>query len=182
MGSQLAAYLPSATMSLYRSIAVGSAMVAMASAFEIDEGAPLIQTALEMVSRASSSSEVLSLNLTNLIILLALKIAIVAFGLFSGGATGRSDSGSEISKEEITGGMCFLMYTAGDLDKMSCIKRAACERPQEAKQLLAASKMWYNIHKVLQVVPFDSEMKPIMSHVTEAVELSEVGDCSAYDW
>merc|ERR1712106_493316 len=106
MGSQLAAYLPSATMSLYRSIAVGSAMVAMASAFEIDEGAPLIQTALEMVSRASSSSEVLSLNLTNLIILLALKIAIVAFGLFSGGATGRSDSQNQIpetSSEELTG-------------------------------------------------------------------------------
>jgi len=170
-------------MSLYRTLAVGSAMVGMASALAIQEEAPLLETALQMVSRASSSSEVLSLNLTNLIILLALKVAIVAFGLFSGGATGRSDSTNEITKEEITGGMCFLMYTAGDLDKMSCIKRAASERPQEAKQLLAASKMWYNIHKVLQVVPFDSEMKPIMSHVAEAIEHGDSGnECSAFDW
>merc|ERR1712123_364803 len=184
MGTCFPAFVQSPSTSIMfsvsRSAVIGSAMLALASAETLSP--PFLQTALEVVSRASSSSEVLSLNLTNLIILLALKIAIVAFGLFSGGATGRSDSGSEISKEEITGGMCFLMYTAGDLDKMSCIKRAACERPQEAKQLLAASKMWYNIHKVLQVVPFDSEMKPIMSHVTEAVELSEVGDCSAYDW
>ena len=35
-----------------------------------------LQTALEVVSRASSSSEVLSLNLTNLVILLALKVTI----------------------------------------------------------------------------------------------------------
>ena len=35
------------------------------------------QTALEVVSRASSSSEVLSLNLTNLVILLALKVLLI---------------------------------------------------------------------------------------------------------
>merc|ERR1712130_864148 len=73
---------------LSRSALVGSAMLALAAA----EDAPLLATALEVVSRASTSSEVLSLNLTNLIILIALKIAIVVFGLVSGGGvTGRSD-------------------------------------------------------------------------------------------
>merc|ERR1712223_2163238 len=90
----------------------GSAMVAAAMAESID--APFLQTALEVVSRASSSSEVLSLNLTNLIILLALKVAIVAFGLFSGGAAGRSSTNSELSQADMTGGMCFLLYTGGD--------------------------------------------------------------------
>ena len=41
------------------------------------ESAPLLETALEVVSRASTSSEVLSLNLTNLIILIALKVSAV---------------------------------------------------------------------------------------------------------
>merc|ERR1712168_378794 len=172
---------PSIMLSISRSAVIGSAMLALASAESLSP--PFLQTALEVVSRASSSSEVLSLNLTNLIILLALKVAIVAFGLFSGGATGRSDSPHEITKEELTGGMCFLLYTAGDVSKMSCIKRAACERPYESKQLLSASKMWYNIHKVLNVVPFDSEMKPIMDHVAEAINHGEAGDsCSAFEW
>ena len=50
---------------LYRCIA------ALAAA----EEAPFLATALEVVSRASTSSEVLSLNLTNLIILIALKVS-----------------------------------------------------------------------------------------------------------
>merc|ERR1711973_715673 len=109
----------------------GSAMVAAAMAESLD--APFLQTALEMVSRASSSSEVLSLNLTNLIILLALKVAIVAFGLFSGGATGRSDSPHEITKEELTGGMCFLLYTAGDVSKMQIIYRWCTVEASQAR-------------------------------------------------
>ena len=45
------------------------------------ESAPLLETALEVVSRASTSSEVLSLNLTNLIILIALKVSAVVVEL-----------------------------------------------------------------------------------------------------
>merc|ERR1711941_160204 len=67
-------------------------------------------TALEVVSRASTSSEVLSLNLTNLIILIALKVAIIVFGLVSGGATGRSGEQTSVSRSDLTGGMCFLLY------------------------------------------------------------------------
>ena len=41
------------------------------------EEIPFLETALQVVSRASTSSEVLSLNLTNLIILIALKVSAV---------------------------------------------------------------------------------------------------------
>lgn len=45
----------------------------------------LFSEAFQLMGRATSTSEVLSLNLTNLIILLALKFVIFSIGLFSGG-------------------------------------------------------------------------------------------------
>merc|ERR1712026_88068 len=116
-------------------------MLALATA---QDEAPLLATALEVVSRASTSSEVLSLNLTNLIILIALKIAIIVFGLVSGGGvTGRSgDAPNALTQSDLTGGMCFLLYTGGDESKLSCIARAACESPSEADNYLSAAKLW----------------------------------------
>merc|ERR1712228_956072 len=55
-----------------RSAILGSAILALSAAEEI----PFLETALQVVSRASTSSEVLSLNLTNLIILIALKVSL----------------------------------------------------------------------------------------------------------
>merc|ERR1711973_766499 len=157
----------------------GSAMVAAAMAESID--APFLQTALEVVSRASSSSEVLSLNLTNLVILLALKVAIVAFGLFSGGATGRSSLGSltegadmSLSQNDMTGGMCFLLLTGGDEEKLSCVQRAACESPVSAGNYLQAAKMWYKMHKIIKVVPFQEKYQNIMVSVNDAMEHANV--------
>ena len=54
-------------------------MINCFSALAAAEDAPFLATALEVVSRASTSSEVLSLNLTNLIILIALKVSIKYF-------------------------------------------------------------------------------------------------------
>merc|ERR1719264_2290937 len=148
----------------------GSAMIAATMAESLD--APFLQTALEVVSRASSSSEVLSLNLTNLVILLALKVAIVAFGLFSGGATGRSSIGSlteraDMSQNDMTGGMCFLLLTGGDDEKLSCVQRAACESPISAGNYLQAAKMWYKMHKIIKVVPFQEKYQNIMVSVND---------------
>merc|ERR1711933_699691 len=137
-----------------RSAILGSAILALSAA----ENAPLLETALEVVSRASTSSEVLSLNLTNLIILIALKVAIVVFGLVSGGGvTGRSgEAPTSVSKSDLTGGMCFLLYTGGDENKLNCVARAACESP------LAAAKMWYKMHKLIQAVPFSEKYNVVM--------------------
>merc|ERR1712045_342069 len=62
----------------------------LATAGAEDEGSPMITTAMEFLARASSTSEVLTLNLTNLLILLVLKALIFGFGLFSVGGTARS--------------------------------------------------------------------------------------------
>merc|ERR1711981_619493 len=180
---------PTSTMfSVSRSAVIGSAMLALASAESLD--APFLQTALEVVSRASSSSEVLSLNLTNLVILLALKVAIVAFGLFSGGATGRSSLGSltegadmSLSQNDMTGGMCFLLLTGGDEEKLSCVQRAACESPISAGNYLQAAKMWYKMHKIIKVVPFQEKYQNIMVSVNDAMEHSNAGGaCEKYEW
>ena len=49
---------------------------------------PVLRTAMELMARASTTSEVLTLNLTNLLILLVLKALIFGFGLFAvGGVT-----------------------------------------------------------------------------------------------
>merc|ERR1712106_587678 len=167
---------------------IGSAMLALASAETLSP--PFLQTALEVVSRASSSSEVLSLNLTNLVILLALKVAIVAFGLFSGGATGRSSIGSltegadmSLSQNDMTGGMCFLLLTGGDEEKLSCVQRAACESPISAGNYLQAAKMWYKMHKIIKVVPFQEKYQTIMVSVNDAMDHSNAGGaCEKYEW
>merc|ERR1712168_1494946 len=173
---------PSIMLSISRSAVIGSAMLALASAETLSP--PFLQTALEVVSRASSSSEVLSLNLTNLIILLALKVAIVAFGLFSGGATGRSGADSELSQADMPGGMCFLLYTGGDEEKLNCISRAACESPVSADNYLAAAKMWYKMHNIIKAIPFNAKYQTIMETVYESAEFSkDGGECAAkYNW
>jgi len=87
----------------------------------------LVTTALEFLARASSTSEVLTLNLTNLLILLVLKALIFGFGLFSVGGTARSaDDSPSFSETDLQGGMCFMMHMAGDESKLNCIKKTAC--------------------------------------------------------
>merc|ERR1712051_608398 len=164
---------PSEAM-ISRSAILGSAMIALTAA----ESAPLLETALEVVSRASTSSEVLSLNLTNLIILIALKVAIVVFGLVSGGGvTGRSgEAPTSVSKADLTGGICFLLYTGGDESKLNCVARAA-------DNYLSAAKMWYKMHKLIQAVPFSEKYNVVMETLYDASEHAKSGgNCSKYNW
>merc|ERR1712002_1161856 len=174
---------PSIMLSISRSAVIGSAMLALASAESLSP--PFLQTALEVVSRASSSSEVLSLNLTNLFILLGLKLAIVVFGLFSGIATARSSTGGDTQMDQVdlTGGMCILLYTGGDEEKLDCIARAACESPLSADRFVQAGKMWYKMHSLIQAVPFNEKYNHIMDKVNEATGHGLSGnDCSVYQW
>ena len=128
----------------------GTAVMAAALASAQAEDTALIATALEFMSRASSTSEVLTLNLTNLLILLVLKALIFGFGIFFvGGSTARSAEETSITETDLTGGMCFLMYTSGSEDKLSCMQRAACNDVAVADQYYSAGKMWYNMHKAL---------------------------------
>jgi hypothetical protein len=118
-----------------------------------EDASPVLHTAMEFLARASTTSEVLTLNLTNLLILLVLKALIFGFGLFTVGGVGRSAEndvmGSAVTAADLTGGMCFLMYTSGAEDKLECIKRASCEDPYLSADYLTAAKMWYKMHKLL---------------------------------
>jgi len=153
---------------------------------------PMLNTALEFLARASSTSEVLTLNLTNLLILLVLKALIFGFGLFSvgggiGGNVGRSAEVSEpfLTQADMTGGMCFLMYTSGVEEKFECLQRTSCEEPYLATKYLTAAKMWYKMHKYLKsVVPFNEKYARIMYGVKEASDFGKTGDdCSKkYSW
>jgi hypothetical protein len=139
--------------------AVLAALLASAAASEEDISSPMIKTAMEFLGRASTTSNVLTLNLTNLLILLVLKAIIIAFGIFAAGGAanigniGRSSDGADrrmVSQSDLTGGMCFLMYTSGAEEKMACIQRTACEDPYLATDYTTAAKMWFKMHKLMQ--------------------------------
>merc|ERR1711981_45156 len=114
--------------------------------------APLVELTSELLARASSTSEVLTLNLTNLLILIVLKALIFGFGLFSVGGTARSaDDSPSFSETDLQGGMCFMMHMAGDESKLNCIKKTACAEPTVAAQYATASKMMYKMFKLLNI-------------------------------
>lgn len=131
----------------------------------------LLDTAGDLVARALSSSNVLTLNLTNVVILVILKIIIFVGGLFvlnssssstsGGGLFGRADdpdsatsptaaSSVAITPNDLSGGMCFLLYTSGAEDRLGCLLQAACQDPLAADRYLSAGKIWQQAHQLLQ--------------------------------
>jgi hypothetical protein len=146
---------------------------------------PLVSTAMEFLARASSTSEVLTLNITNLIILLIAKAIIIGFGIFAGGVGGQARSSEQspaITKSDLTGGMCFMMYTSGEESKLSCIQRTACADPKTAAEYVTAAKMWYKVHKLLNV-PFDTKYETVLNALEDAKSHAlSGGDCSIYKW
>lgn len=117
-----------------------------------DTTAALIKTA-KALARSHSTSEVLTLNLTNLLILVVLKAIIFGIGLFYFGGVsfkgGHDHHGWGRSLEEKTGSMMtqselllMLTYVLGSgSDNYDCMYRVACEDPVKAKDYLNASNM-----------------------------------------
>ena len=95
-------------------------------------------------ARLASTSEVLTLNLTNLIILLVVKAIIFGFG-FLGAAAGRRSSdgvGSSGLTFNQTDLMMMMSYALGTTtDDYQCLYRTACQEPETAHQYMTASKM-----------------------------------------
>jgi len=145
--------------------------------------ANLIELATELMARASSTSEVLTLNLTNLLILIVLKAIIFGFGLFSVGSSARSsDESTSLSQSDLTGGMCFIMFTSGAEEKLSCIQRTACEDPKTASEYATAAKMAYKVQKLLGV-NFSSKYETVLNALEDAKSHSlQGGDCAIYAW
>lgn len=160
--------------------AVMAAALAGAQAADTDE---MVSTAMQLLARASSTSEVLTLNLTNLLILLVLKALIFGFGLFSVGGTARSnDESPSITQTDLQGGMCFLLHMSGDESKLNCIKKQACQEPAIAAQYSTAAKMMYKVFKLLSV-DIDNKYIDVLHGVEEAkTEALSGGNCAKYDW
>ena len=107
----------------------------------------------QAIARSHSTSEVLTLNLTNLLILIVLKAIIFGIGLFyfggvtfkgSGGGHGWSSRSLEKKSGFVTEGELLLMltYLLGSTDgNYECMYRVACEDPSKAKEYLKVSKM-----------------------------------------
>jgi len=144
--------------------------------------APLVELTSELLARASSTSEVLTLNLTNLLILIVLKAIIFGFGLFSVGSSARSAEETSLSQADLSGGMCFIMYTSGAEEKLSCIQRTACEDPKTASEYGTAAKMVYKVHKLIGL-NFSSKYETVLNAMEDAKAHSLAGgDCSVYSW
>jgi hypothetical protein len=145
---------------------------------------PLVTLATELMARASSTSEVLTLNLTNLLILIVLKAIIFGFGLFSVGSSNQARSSEEtaVTQADLSGGMCFIMYTSGAEEKLQCIQRTACEDPKTASEYSTAAKMVYKLHKMLGL-NFSSKYETVLNAVEDAKSHSlRGGDCAIYSW
>lgn len=163
--------------------AIMGAVLASANAAE---ESPLYANALQALARASSTSEVLTLNITNLIILGIIKAIIIGIGVFFGSQNNARSSDAttvSITNADLNGGLCFMMYTSGAYEKLDCIKRSACEDPKTAKDYLQGAKMWMKLHQMMKVVPFEERYYDIMTQVQEAVEHSaKGGDCQVFPW
>merc|ERR1719266_1152641 len=158
-------------------------VLALAAVTSAEENVPLIQTAMEVLARATSSSQVLSFNLTGVLILI--KIAVIAYSVLQGGFTGRSSlySPPGYSPADLTGGMCFLLYTNGEEDKLNCLSRAVCESPEVGSQYLAAAKLWYKMHKIINAVPYSEKYTKVVESLKTANTIGhQGGDCSQFSW
>jgi len=181
-------------------VAAAIASAAMAApAANSANGDQMLVEAMDFMARASSTSEVLTLNLTNLLILLVLKALIFGFGLFSFGNTGaaagaaaaglnaRSYDSDEvafgISGADVTGGLCFLNYMSGNEAKFDCIRRSACEDPKTGADYLNAAKMWYKMHALVNAIPFHDTYYNVVEGLEESIShAGNGGDCSVYQW
>jgi hypothetical protein len=123
----------------------------------------LLDTAGDLVARALSSSNVLTLNLTNVVILVVLKILIFVGGMFflnssSGGTYGRAEDidaaaskpTAAVTPNDLRGGMCFLLYTSGAEDRLGCLLQAACQDPLSADRYLTAGKWWQQANQLFK--------------------------------
>ncbi|XP_055383348.1 uncharacterized protein LOC129613362 [Condylostylus longicornis] len=123
-------------------------------------GIKLFQIAKELLSRSGGTSQVLSLNLSNVFLLLLLKVLIIIAGLLGTGHYGYSGYGygrysarrsienvydihenwfTNIEKDLYKG--FFIARNFGDYN---CLAKAICENPKVAKQYTQASRALLN--------------------------------------
>ncbi|XP_068975685.1 uncharacterized protein [Bombus flavifrons] len=145
----------------------------------------LMEIAKELVQRSSTSSQVLNLNLSNLLLLLVLKAVVFGAGyLGHHGYKGRDLEEdirniennnifleNVVSEAEVTLALGYLM---GD----TCLYRAACEEPHVAKEYLGAAEMIIQTIKLLpQGSSIEGKYQQIMAEFRKAIEHGVADNC-----
>ncbi|XP_046384470.1 uncharacterized protein LOC124154659 [Ischnura elegans] len=153
----------------------------------------MIDIARELIARTTGNSQVLSLSVTNLVILLVLKALLLGAALFSYGAWRRSADedfvksfgvhvGRGISEGEILLILTYLMGdTGGSGEGFDCMYRVACEEPDQAKEYLSASRMLLKGAKLFtRLIPYNPKYEHIVYGLQEAVDHGQRGqECAA---
>ncbi|KAJ8719510.1 hypothetical protein PYW08_011685 [Mythimna loreyi] len=157
-----------------------------AGSFLSGTGGQVVSTlARDFIARSTGSSQVLSLNLTNLVILIVLKALILAAGFFGAGAWkgghgyyGRSlddnKNATYISEDEI---LLYLSYLAGQQKKdYGCLYMLSCQRPQQAALYSSGAELLLQGVKMLQGENVDLEpYAEISMGIKQATEWGEGG-------
>ncbi|KAJ6635753.1 hypothetical protein Bhyg_14339 [Pseudolycoriella hygida] len=132
------------TNSLYESNKGRGWMDTAKNALAGPAGKMVVYFAKEMISRSSGNSQILSLNLTNLLILVFLKALIFSAGLIGAGNWGqyargrRSETSFGIQPDEP---QLFLGYLAAEgSGDDTCLHKAACSSPELATEYVKAAK------------------------------------------
>ncbi|XP_039495762.1 uncharacterized protein LOC120454486 [Drosophila santomea] len=135
------------------------------SMFGSPAGHVVIQVAKELLHRSAGNSQVLSLNLTNLLIIILLKVLIISAGMLGAGhwsghgygygrSAGRSDNlGLGIASGDdylITG---FLAAQGAGRDE--CLYAASCACPTSAYEYAKAGRALMGAIEVFQGVPLE---------------------------
>jgi len=157
---------------------------------QFDTTRALIKTA-KALARSHSTSEVLTLNLTNLLILIVLKAIIFGIGLFyfggvsfKGGHDGWGRS-LDIKKDPLLSQselLLMMTYVLGSTtDNYDCMYRVACEDPTKANDYLNASNMLLKGAKYAKkFLSYNPKYEDVVRGLHDAVaHRKNGGDCRA---
>ncbi|KAG5897154.1 hypothetical protein JTB14_020883 [Gonioctena quinquepunctata] len=103
------------------------------------------------ITGSAGSSQIVSLNLTNLLVLVLLKALIFAAGTLGAGhlkgGYARTMDGEDkfITDEEV---LMFLSYLAGS---PGCLQNIACQQPEQAKKYINAGDLLLKMSKMFNV-------------------------------
>uniref|UniRef100_A0A1B6DQY9 Uncharacterized protein n=1 Tax=Clastoptera arizonana TaxID=38151 RepID=A0A1B6DQY9_9HEMI len=145
----------------------------------------LADIAKELIARSGSNSQVLSLNLTNLVILLVLKGLLFGAAMFGTG-TYKGRNAEEytddympqtqpiITESEI---LLLITYLMGETnEKYDCLKKVACNEPKKAKEYVAAGKMLLKGAKIFnRVIPLNPKYEHLLYELQQATQYSAEG-------
>ncbi|XP_011175957.2 uncharacterized protein LOC105207959 [Solenopsis invicta] len=136
-------------------------------------GSMLAEIAKEFIQRSTTSSQVLNLNLSNLLLLLVLKAIVFGAGYIGNhGYKGRElEDENILSEGELT---LALGYLIGD----TCLYRAACEEPHIAREYLGAAEMLLQTMKLVpQNLPTESTHEKMITEFRKAIEYGNIEQC-----